>query len=642
MKKNFKTLTALILALTLSFAQAACGSGGNGGNGGSSSGEPTVKCEHEYVKVNGKLATCDEDGVSTHYECSKCDKLFLMQKGKYVEASAADVTIAKHHSAGSEDLVAEIASTCTQNGVKAHYICSSCGKILIKEGETLTAVSENDLTLPLKLHVYDQEVRGEDYVFAEATKTTPLTYKKSCVCGKADDTSAPATFTVGKTLAEYEAIDDKTGYTQNALTLSLYDAATCTYGFTWNTTEEPARPKLKICEGAKMLDKYQAVSVSVTTAQSYFLSQSLIYEECDFYVNKAQVTLAAGKTYTYVLTDEYLGVSTEPATFTAVNPNAQSFKFVHVSDSQTDDSDLTNKGAGTGAGFANVLGAMDGAASFVLHTGDVVEYGKYENYWSAMLNENYSSLSRTPIMAISGNHETTYSDHASSAYNTTINHFNYSIPEQTDVSLGFFYSFVFGDVKFIMLNTNLLSNDKLTTEQLTWLTNELDNKTQKWTIVSMHNPMYSVGKWGSQSGRNQIAQALKQQLTRLFAQKGVDLVLQGHDHMISRTHPINDTFTASEEVIVKENEINYSVNPDGAIYLMNGPAGNQEKYSGDIKVSEADKSLYSYYGGSNASSWAEIEVNGDYLTVTVKYYKNGSANTQHVWGIKKVSAEQAD
>lgn len=635
MKKSLKTLTALILALTLGIAQTACGNS-------TSSTEPDVNCEHEYVKVNGKLATCDEDGYSTHYKCSECGGLFLLQKGKYVKTSESGVVIAKHHSAGSDDLIAEIASTCTKNGVKAHYVCSSCGKLLVKEGETFKEVKESDLTLPVRVHVYDQEVRSEDYLLSEATKTSPLTYKKSCVCGKADDSTAPATFTVGKTLAEYEAVTDKTGYEQNALTLSLYDAATCTYGFTWNTTEEPARPKLKICEGDKMLDDCKTVSVSVTTAQSYFLNQSQIYEECDFYVNKAQVALTAGKTYTYVLTDEYLKVTTEPATFTAVDPNAASFKFVHVSDSQTDKTPLTDKGAGTGECFSNVLTSMDKNTSFVLHTGDVVEYGKYEEFWSSMLNENYSSLSRTPIMAISGNHETTYADHAGKAFNTTINHFNYNIPEQSDVGLGFFYSFVFGDVKFIMLNTNLLLNDKLTSEQVVWLTNELTSKTQKWTIVSMHNPMYSVGKWGSDTSRNQIAMALKQQLTRLFAENGVDLVLQGHDHMISRTHPINKTFTASDEVITIENDVAYTVNPNGAIYLMNGPAGAQAKGDGEVKVSEEDKALYSYCGGSNASSWAEIEVNGDYLTVYVKYYKDGSTITQHKWGIKKTADAQAE
>lgn len=632
MKKGIKTLTALCLALTLTFAQTACGNGGSSG---------TPDCEHVYVKIDGKTATCTEDGVSTHYECSSCHKLFKLQKGKYVAVSSGELVIAKHHSAGSDDLIAEIASTCTENGVKEHYECSNCGTLLLKKGDGFVEASEADLTLSRKLHVYDREVRDEKYLFAEATKTSPLKYRKSCVCGAADESSAPATFTVGKTLTEYSTAD-KTGYKQNALTLSLYDAETCTYGFTWNTREEPARPKLKIYEGEQASGGGKTVTVSVSKAQSYFMSSSNIFEKEYFYVNKAQVTLSAGKTYTYVLTDEYLGVSTAPATFKAIDPKAQSFKFVHVSDSQTKDGNLTNKGAGTGDNFASVLSAMDQSASFVLHTGDVVEYGKYEDYWSAMLIENYAGLKSMPVMAISGNHETTYAAGGVTAYNTTINHFNYDVPEQSDVSLGFYYSFVFGDVKFIMLNTNLLSSNKLTDEQLNWLTAELDNKTQKWTIVSMHNPMYSVGKWGSKDGWNPIALALRRQLAKLFAEKGVDLVLQGHDHMVSRTHPINAELKANDEQTVTENEITYTINPSGTIYLMNGPAGNQAKGSDEIFVGENEKSLYSYYGGSSPSSWAEIEISGDSLTVAVKYYKKSEnkAVTQHSWGIKKSSAQQ--
>ncbi len=637
MKNSLKHFLAAFITVCLIFTQAACG-GSNASSTPDSSDQIIVPdCEHEYVKVDGQLASCDNEGYITHYICSLCGYKFKYSSGKYIAVSNADIVIAKRHNIKDKDAVAEIESTCSKNGVKAHYVCPDCGKLFIKQNGEYKEATESDLKLNLAPHVYNQEVRGEQYLIKEATQTTKLTFVKSCVCGAAG-TASSGTFTVGKTLAEYDKITDRSGYEQSAVTLSLYDAESCTYGFTWNTTEEPARPKLKISKGETLDGNYTTVSVSVNKTQAYLSNYA---EIIDLYVCKAQIRLTPDTKYTYVLSDDYMNVATGPATFTAVNPDETSFKFVHVSDSQVNDGDdkviTATAGSGTGADYAKVLSNIDEQTRFVLHTGDVVEYGKFENYWAAMLNENYNYLSAIPVMAISGNHETTYSTHGGeTTYNATINHFNYSIPEQS-AKLGFYYSFVYGDVKFIMLNTNFASGTyRLPKAQYNWLVNELENKTQKWTVVSMHNPMYSVGKWGSDSNRNQIAMGLRYQLAALFAKYKVDLVLQGHDHMVSRTYPINEDLEPSEENVITENGINYSVNPSGTIYVMNGAAGNQSKSSADVKVSEADKSLYGYYGGSHASSWAEIEINGDYLTVTVRSAENKTP--EKVWGIKKTTA----
>ena len=70
---------------------------------------------------------------------------------------------------------------------------------------------------------------------------------------------------------------------------------------------------------------------------------------------------------------------------------------------------------------------------------------------------------------------------------------------------------------------------------------ELEDNTCIWTIVALHNPLYSVGKYGADNTRNQIAVSLQQQLGGLFAQYGADIVLQGHDHCVLRTYPINES-----------------------------------------------------------------------------------------------------
>lgn len=305
-------------------------------------------------------------------------------------------------------------------------------------------------------------------------------------------------------------------------------------------------------------------------------------------------------------------------------------KFVHVSDSQAE-GNKSNGGADTGTAFSYVLKSVtaDRDVKFMVHTGDVVEYSKYQNYWDNMLNANVKYLSKIPVMAISGNHETTYKNGS----NETFNRFNYKIPIQKNTKLGFYYSFSYGNVKFIMLNTNELNGSRLTNAQYSWLENELQNTTEKWKVVSMHNPMYSVGKWGSDNTRNGIARALAEQLKGLFAEYGVDVVLQGHDHMVSRTRPLNGNGEATEENIEEINGIKYIKDPDGVIYVMNGPAGDQAK--GESSIYKHDESLYAYALPSKISSWAEFEVSGDVLSVTVKTAQSGTAANLISWGIKK-------
>lgn len=51
--------------------------------------------------------------------------------------------------------VAEVASTCVEQGTKAHYKCGECEKLFLKEGAEYTEVSESDLKLALAAHTFD-------------------------------------------------------------------------------------------------------------------------------------------------------------------------------------------------------------------------------------------------------------------------------------------------------------------------------------------------------------------------------------------------------------------------------------------------------------------------------------------------------
>ena len=94
------------------------------------------------TKVPAKAATCTEDGNIEYYQCSDptCGKLYKDAAGTQ-EITKADTVIKAGHKYG--DLIAEVSATCGENGVKAHYECSVCHKNFDTNFDELT-----DLVIP--------------------------------------------------------------------------------------------------------------------------------------------------------------------------------------------------------------------------------------------------------------------------------------------------------------------------------------------------------------------------------------------------------------------------------------------------------------------------------------------------------------
>ena len=402
-------------------------------------------------------------------------------------------------------------------------------------------------------------------------------------------------------------------FTPTSLTVTLYDTENSIYGFTYNTLSQPLRPVIQIAEGNDLTD-YKEYAATTEEAFSYITES----EKFTYYIVKAEIALEASKTYTYRAYDKYVDIGTDNATLQTKDLKSETFTFAHVSDSQNSD--------GVGTYFGKVLANIVGNNDFILHTGDVVENSKLESEWTNMLDGNFEYLSKIPMMAISGNHETTYK-HGS---NETYKHFHNLIPEQ-ETQLGYFYSFTYGNAKFIMLNTNQLTGSKLKSDQTDWLISELENNTATWTFVALHNPLYSPGNYGSDPTKNSIALGLRAQLQGLFADYGVDVVLQGHDHVVSRTHPIDSNGATVQESWKTVNGVQYSLDPNGVLYVMNGPAGMQTRSPNGNR----DESLYNYAQSSKACSWAEFAIDGNQLTVSLKYADGDSFNTYRQWGIIK-------
>ncbi len=537
-----------------------------------------------------------------------------------------------------EVIDAAIAPTCIGAGKTEGTHCATCGQVLIAQEETqptgehafskdwsgdysyhyrtcltpgCTAVTQKIAHPPMEDEygeevclicvgfVHDtcvfEEVTRLEYLVSAATPTACATYYKSCYCGKASQ----ETFT--------PVIEDKENYQPRNLTVTLFDTDPqhLTYGLTWNSMAKPGT---------------SVVQVTKTETAETLLYPATVTAYNQMYVCKVAITLSPGQDYTYSVLDLCTGARAEEVALTALDPSATSFTFASISDSQDSDNN--------GGYFGNVLQAI-GETDFYLHTGDICQSTAKEESWTAMVGENADYLTKTPLMIAAGNHDV-------SAY-SLFHHFHLDLPEQADTSEGFYYSFDYGNAKFIVLNTNeLTKTSTLKEDQFDWLLKTLEENTQTWTIVYMHVPMFSVGKWGSDPTRNGPSIALRGQLASVFAAYGVDLVIQGHDHTVSKTHPYGKKGVTEVEDTEVQNGITYAVDPAGTIYIMNGPAGSQSR--GPVSTYEID--CYEYAEAGRIQSFAEYTINGNQLTVSVKYYD--SVTEQIVvydeWGIMKTPA----
>ena len=89
-----------------------------------------------------------------------------------------------------------------------------------------------------------------------------------------------------------------------------------------------------------------------------------------------------------------------------------------------------------------------------------------------------------------------------------------------------YYTFVRDQVRFVILDTNLMDRT-----QLAWLEETLGQATEPWKIVYFHHPIYSDG---DRHGSNVEMRVL---LEPLLVRHGVTVVFSGHEHIYERTVP---------------------------------------------------------------------------------------------------------
>lgn len=355
--------------------------------------------------------------------------------------------------------------------------------------------------------------------------------------------------------------------------------------------------------------------------------------EGEYIYCKADVCGLESGTEYYWRCGNALGIYSEISTLTVPESIGEEFTFLHFSDTQNEEGYSPNRYYHKAVASAVKAADID----FILHTGDMVQLGREDDLWREMLDSPV--LRSTPVMPLSGNHEywNTYGLH--DGLNETCRHYNITLPAQ-DVKNGMYYSFDRGSCHFIMLNAGDIADGMLWQEQLEWLKKDLSESQAKWTIVGIHEPLYSLGKYGSKPEVNANALLMQRELQPILTGR-VDLVLQGHDHMVQYTFPLDkDGNVISKSAVRVEAEDGtgydrYSLS-GGVLYLMSGTAGNQNRNS-ELYLGIDDKFAFYFERDKEQTvatdklpTYSQITVKKDEIVVRINGFSQNSSKPRQI------------
>ena len=196
-------------------------------------------------------------------------------------------------------------------------------------------------------------------------------------------------------------------------------------------------------------------------------------------------------------------------------------------------------------------------ARFWLFAGDMVDNGPDDRLWA----EFFSALGwiprTTPLVLVVGNHE--YPDPRKTPRDqhhiTPLWRPQFTLPENGPEGLEeTVFSFDYQGVRVVVLN----GNEKIP-EQALWLEGVLSKNQQPWTIVTVHQPVYSISQRKTHTD-------FQDHLVPVFDRHFVDLVLQGHDHGYARTFSLKN----HQPVFEKEKGVVYIISNSGPKFYPPG------------------------------------------------------------------------
>lgn len=214
-------------------------------------------------------------------------------------------------------------------------------------------------------------------------------------------------------------------------------------------------------------------------------------------------------------------------------------------------------------------------AQFFINMGDLVDNGQDHYQWNAWFDVVGDMIARIPVVPLLGNHETYDKDWKVRTPEAYLHLF--ALPK-LDLSKyqNQFYSFDYGDVHFVVLNTQSQEladfEPSLDEDEVAWFKEDMAKTTKKWKVVLMHKDPLQYGFANRPQPREEGFSPEGRLWMPLFDQYGVDAVLSAHLHTYRDRGHIR----------------NFQRDESGPLYLITGVAGNVQ-YPGLWKQHSLDE-----------------------------------------------------
>lgn len=214
-------------------------------------------------------------------------------------------------------------------------------------------------------------------------------------------------------------------------------------------------------------------------------------------------------------------------------------------------------------------------AQFFINMGDLVDNGQDHYQWNAWFDVVGDMIARIPVVPLLGNHETYDKDWKVRMPEAYLHLF--SLPRiDREKYQNQFYSFDYGDVHFVVLNTQSQEladfEPSLDEDEVAWFKEDMAKTTKKWKIVLMHKDPLQYGFANRPQPREEGFSPEGRLWMPLFDQYGVDAVLSAHLHTYRDRGHIR----------------NFQRDESGPLYIITGVAGNVQ-YPGLWKQHSLDK-----------------------------------------------------
>ena len=336
-----------------------------------------------------------------------------------------------------------------------------------------------------------------------------------------------------------------------------------------------------------------------------------------FYYNQATLTnLEENTKYVYRLVNN--DTVSKTYEFTTEDFDG-SYNFILAGDPQIGASgNATNDTEGWKKTLQDSINKFD--PDFILSAGDQVNTASNESQYSGYLASEY--LTNTPQANVVGNH-----DSSSNAYSQ---HFNLpNVSGKGATTAGSDYWYVYNNTLFMNINSNNMS----TAEHKAFMEEAIAaNPDARWKVVSFHHSVYSVA---NHAVEGDILQR-REELTPVFDELGIDVVLMGHDHVYVRSNIMKGM-----QVVTDTSDLQSVTDPDGVLYVTANSASGSKYYN--IKT-DISTEFVAKMDQSKQRSISNIEVSENEFKITTYLYdaNNDDWAVLDTFAINKTEVQEAD